>query len=72
MFYFISINIYLLIMPFFYIKDTKDPEAECKNEIYFMKTQSVEVRFQNSGSLPGFYIRYFFMLFRAFEVWYPH
>lgn len=57
-------------MPFFYIKDTRDPEAECKNEIYFMKTQSVEVRFQNSGLLPGFYIRYFFsfMLFRTFEV----
>ena len=49
-------------MPFFYIKDTKDPEAECKNEIYFMKTQSVEVRFQNSGLLPGFYIRYFSLL----------
>lgn len=49
-------------MPFFYIKDTKDPEEQCKNEIYFMKTQSVEVRFQNSGLLPGFYIRYFSLL----------
>lgn len=46
-------------MPFFYIKVQKDPEAECKNEIYFMKTQSAKIRFQNSGLLPGFYIRYF-------------
>lgn len=38
-------------MPFFTLKTQKDPEAECKNEIYFMKTQSVEIRFQNSGLL---------------------